>query len=41
MAICLVDIEEALTPAFIIEELDDDRFVMLVPPVPTPAAGSL
>jgi len=37
----LVDIEEALTPAFIVEELDDDRFVVLVPSVPTPAAGSL
>jgi uncharacterized membrane protein len=37
----LVEIEEALTPAFIVEELDDDRYVVLVPSVPTPAAGSL
>jgi uncharacterized membrane protein len=37
----LIEIEEALTPAFIVEELDDDRFVVLVPSVPTPAAGSL
>jgi uncharacterized membrane protein len=37
----LVEIEEALTPAFIVEELDDDRLVVLVPSVPTPAAGSL
>jgi uncharacterized membrane protein len=37
----LVEIEEALTPAFIVEEIDDDRFVVLVPSVPTPAAGSL
>lgn len=37
----LVEIEEALTPAFIVEELDDDRFVVLVPSVPTPAAGAL
>ena len=37
----LVEIEEALTPAFIVEELDADRFVVLVPSVPTPAAGSL
>jgi len=37
----LVEIEEALTPAFIVEELGDDRFVVLVPSVPTPAAGSL
>jgi uncharacterized membrane protein len=33
--------EETLTPAFIVEELDDDRLVVLVPSVPTPAAGSL
>lgn len=37
----LVEIEDALTPAFIVEELDDGRFVVLVPSVPTPAAGSL
>ncbi len=37
----LVEIEEALTPAFIVEELDADRFLVLVPAVPTPAAGSL
>jgi uncharacterized membrane protein len=37
----LVEIEDALTPAFIVEELDDDQFAVLVPSVPTPAAGSL
>jgi uncharacterized membrane protein len=37
----LVEIEDALTPAFIVEELDDGRCVVLVPSVPTPAAGSL
>jgi uncharacterized membrane protein len=37
----LVEIEEALTPAFIVEELEGDRFAVLVPSVPTPAAGSL
>jgi uncharacterized membrane protein len=37
----LVEIEEALTPAFIVEELDDGRCVVLVPSVPTPAAGAL
>ena len=37
----LVEIEEALTPAFVVEELDDGRCVVLVPSVPTPAAGSL
>jgi uncharacterized membrane protein len=37
----LVEIEDALTPAFIVEELEDDRFVVLVPSVPTPAAGAI
>lgn len=37
----MVEIEEALTLAFIVEELDDGRCVVLVPSVPTPAAGSL
>jgi uncharacterized membrane protein len=37
----LVELEEALTPAFIIEELEDGRYTVLVPSVPTPAAGSL
>lgn len=37
----LVEIEDALTPAFIVEELEGDRFVVLVPSVPTPAAGSI
>ena len=37
----LVEIEDALTPGFIVEELDDGRCVVLVPSVPTPAAGSI
>ena len=37
----LVEVEDALSPAFIIEELDDGRCTVLVPSVPTPAAGSL
>lgn len=37
----LVEIEDALAPAFIIEELADGRYTVLVPSVPTPAAGSL
>lgn len=37
----LVEIEDALTPAFVVEELEDGRYVVLVPSVPTPAAGSL
>ena len=36
----LVEIEEALVPAFIIEELDDGRFTIVVPSVPTPLAGA-
>ena len=37
----LVEIEDALAPGFIIEELEDGRYTVLVPSVPTPAAGSL
>jgi uncharacterized membrane protein len=37
----LAEIEDALVPAFIIEELEDGRYTVLVPSVPTPAAGSL
>ena len=37
----LIEIEEALAPGFIIEELEDDRYTVLVPSVPTPAAGML
>jgi uncharacterized membrane protein len=37
----LVEIEEALVPAFIIEEVGDDRFTVFVPSVPTPFAGAV
>jgi uncharacterized membrane protein len=37
----LVEIEEALVPALIIERLDDGSFTVLVPSVPTPMAGAL
>jgi uncharacterized membrane protein len=37
----LVEIEEALVPAFIIEELDDGRYAVFVPSVPTPLAGAV
>ena len=37
----LVELEDALAPAFIIEELNDGRYTVLIPSVPTPAAGSL
>jgi uncharacterized membrane protein len=37
----LAEIEEALVPAFIIEELDDGRYTVFVPSVPTPLAGAV
>lgn len=37
----LAEIEEALVPAFIIEELEDGRFTVFVPSIPTPLAGSV
>jgi hypothetical protein len=36
----LVEIEEGLVPGFIIEELDDGRYTVFVPSVPTPLAGA-
>jgi len=37
----LVEIEEALVPAFIIEDFDDGRYAVFVPSVPTPLAGAV
>ena len=37
----LVELEDALVPAFIIEELDDGRLTVFVPSVPTPLAGAV
>jgi uncharacterized membrane protein len=37
----LVEIEDALVPAFIVEECDDGRFTVFVPSVPTPLAGAV
>ena len=37
----LAEIEDALVPAFIIEELDDGRLTVFVPSVPTPFAGAI
>jgi uncharacterized membrane protein len=37
----LVEIEEALVPALIIEKLPDDLYTVLVPSVPTPMAGAV
>lgn len=37
----LAEIEEALVPAFVVEELDDGRCTVFVPSVPTPLAGTV
>jgi uncharacterized membrane protein len=37
----LVEIEDALVPAFVIEELPDGRLTVFVPSVPTPFAGAV
>jgi uncharacterized membrane protein len=37
----LAEIEDALVPAFIIEELEDGRFTIFVPSIPTPLAGAV
>jgi uncharacterized membrane protein len=37
----LAEIEDALVPAFIIEELDDELITIFVPSVPTPFAGTV
>jgi uncharacterized membrane protein len=36
-----VEIEEALVPAFIIEEFEDGRYPVFVPSIPTPLAGAV
>ncbi len=37
----LAEIEEALVPAFVVEELADGRYVVFVPAVPSPFQGAL
>jgi len=37
----LAEIEEALVPAFIIEQFEDGRFTVFVPAAPTPFSGSI
>ena len=37
----LIEIEDALVPGFIIEEIEDGRFTVFVPSVPTPLAGAV
>jgi uncharacterized membrane protein len=38
---CLAEIEEALVPAFIVEELENGQYTVFVPSAPTPMAGSI
>jgi uncharacterized membrane protein len=37
----LVEMEDGLVPAFIIEELEDGRLTVFVPSIPTPLAGAV
>lgn len=37
----LVELEDALVPALIVEELPDGQCVVMVPSVPTPISGAL
>jgi uncharacterized membrane protein len=37
----LVEIEEALVPALIVDKLEDGSYTILVPSAPTPMAGSI
>jgi uncharacterized membrane protein len=39
--VVLAEIEDALVPAFLVEECDDDLCAIFVPSVPTPAAGAI
>jgi uncharacterized membrane protein len=40
-AVALAEIEEALVPAFIVEEHEDGSFTVFVPAVPTPTIGAI
>ena len=37
----LAEIEDALVPAFVVEEHEDGRYTVFVPSIPTPAAGAV
>jgi uncharacterized membrane protein len=37
----LAEVEDALVPAFIIEEFEDGRYTVFVPSIPTPFAGTV
>jgi len=40
-SVALVEIEEALVPAFLVEEHEDGSFTVFVPSSPTPTVGAL
>jgi len=40
-AVALAEIEDALVPAFVVEEHEDGRYTVFVPSIPTPAAGAV
>jgi len=40
-SVALVEIEEALVPAFLVEEHEDGSFMVFVPSSPTPTVGAL
>ncbi len=39
--VVLAEIEDALVPAFLVEDCDDEHCAIFVPSVPTPAAGAI
>jgi uncharacterized membrane protein len=41
LAAALVEIEDALVPALVVEKLPGDEYVVMVPSVPTPFSGAL
>jgi uncharacterized membrane protein len=40
-AVALVQFDDALTPGFVVEELQDGHYTVYVPSAPTPAAGTV
>jgi len=41
LAPALVELDEGLVPAFIVEKVEGDRYTVLIPSAPTPMAGSV
>jgi uncharacterized membrane protein len=40
-SVALVELEEALVPAFVVEELPDGRYTVFVPSAPSPVSGAV